>query len=123
MHGKWCGNEEKMFEEDKKIEEYIDERLLKVKDLNERKMLRELLGEVFVPFCNYIQTEYKNLEDKIGSEKENQVGDFSIKTGIIEKKKFDVTKEVMYPMVSQDMEEVKVDIKELRDAVSSNKNF
>ena len=123
MHGKWCGNEEKMFEEDKKIEEYIDERLLKVKDLNERKMLRELLGEVFVPFCDYIQTEYKNLEDKIGSEKENQVGDFSIKTGIIEKKKFDVTKEVMYPMVSQDMEEVKVDIKELRDAVSSNKNF
>lgn len=103
------------------IEKYVEQRLLEMKNLEDRKMLREVLSEVILPLYEHSQDKYKKLEDSLDNEIEACNGNFEIVTGIVDRKMFDVTNDNMQLMKAEDIEEKKVDLGEVLKALEEEK--
>jgi len=93
-----------------KLEQYIEQRLLEMKNLEDRKMLRELLREIIMPLYQHSEEKYAGLEKRICEEEECFPKSYEVITGIVERKKFDITENSMVPMNEQDCEEKKVNL-------------
>lgn len=115
--------DKKILDENIDIEKYIEQRLLEMKNLEDRKMLREILNEVILPLYGHTQDKYEKLEEKLNQEIEACNGNFEIVTGIVDRKKFDVTNDDMQLMRAEDVEEKKVDFGEVLKALQEEKSI
>ena len=112
-----------IFDDPLLIEQSIEESLLKMKSLEDRGMLREILTGTFLPLYKRMEASYKALEKRLEKEQQNFRGDFSITTGIVERERFDPTLDNMYPMVPADLEEREIDSNAILKAIQEKASF
>ena len=55
----------RFFEDGFDYKKYIDERLLDVKDIDERQQLRKIVADMLVPFYERIEEQYRQIEDRM----------------------------------------------------------
>ena len=67
-------------------EAYIEQSLLNIQDLNERKIMRQVFMDVLIPLYKFSEENYKKLEDDLYKEEECTGDSYSIVTGIIDRK-------------------------------------
>lgn len=113
---------EEVFKDKFSMEDYIQKRLLEVEKLQNREMLREILGKVFLPMCEYMEESYHDLEQRMNQENsaEKQA---AIKTAVISRKKYDMADEVFRPMLPEDCCPPQIDLIKLAEAVAAGKEY
>ncbi len=99
------------------FEKYINERLLEIKDDEERRVLKEVMRETMIPFYQQVEASYRELEDRITNGKTVEAARYEIITGIEHRSRVDVTEEAMVPMNYADLNETIIDTKELQTAL------
>lgn len=105
------------------IKEYIENRLLEMQNLEDRKLMRQVLGEVILPLYQYSEERYKELEKKILEEIQGIKPSYDIITGIVDRKKFDITSTFMKLMQPEDIEEKIVDLSEVKSALMQGRTY
>ncbi len=109
------------FEDHFDYHKYIEDRLLEVEDLNERKELKEVMRKTLLPFYEQVEEAYRLLEEKLLRKEEADRGGCHVITGLEDKRRIDVTDCNMVPMLREDMEEKKVDIAELMESMDAGR--
>lgn len=107
------------FEDDFDEQKWIHERLLEIKDLNERSAARKLAEQVLQPFYAEMQKEFRHLEDRLLLQNERE-GHIPVMTSIAPKREVDLTDPFLHPMCAEDMKEQKIAVSEILGAVKQD---
>lgn len=99
------------------FDEYLQQQLLAIEQLEDRKIMRKIFESVLVPLQEYCDEQYVSLAEKIINEK-NDSARYTIYTGLIQRQKYDVTTEDMLPMKKEDLQERKIDLTWLKSQLS-----
>lgn len=113
----------RFFEDGFDYKKYIDERLLDVKDIDERQQLRNVVADMLIPFYERIEEQYKQIEDRVYESNNVSRGNYQIIIGIQPRNKIDITDTSMFPMQAQDMEEVEVQVEDLWSSMKQQKEY
>lgn len=113
----------KFFEDGFDYKKYIDEQLLKVQDLERRSQLRNVVGDMLLPFYEHIEESYRQIEERMFDAQSESQRSFQIATCIEEKSKIDVTDTTMVPMREEDMENHEIPVQELLEALEQGKAY
>ena len=113
----------RFFEDGFDYKKYIDERLLDVKDIEERQQLRNIVADMLIPFYEHVEESYKQIEKRLFSIKNEFQGKFQIITGIQPCNKIDVTDTSMFPMRTQDMEKAEILVEDLLNAMHQGRDY
>lgn len=105
------------------FEQYMEKTLLEMQNLDDRKGMRQILQEVLIPLYQYSEKKYQQLEQNVLMEAECTKVSYNIVTGIIDRKKYDVTLEEMKLMNPDDIEEKKVNLTEAMEAIKQKKPY
>ncbi len=113
---------EEIFKDKFSMEDYIQKRLLEVENLRNRETLREILGKVFLPMCEYMEEACRGLEQRMKEENpaEKQA---AIKTAVISREKYDMAEEVFRPLLPEDCCPSQIDLIKLAGAVAAGKEY
>ncbi len=113
---------EEIFKDKCSMENYIQNRLLEVESLQNTEMLREVLGKVFLPLYEYMEASYHDLEQRMKEENpaEKQI---EIKTAVISREKYDMTEEVLRPVILEDCYPTQIDFTKLAEAMAMGKEY
>lgn len=106
--------ENNFFDKEFKFEEYLNERLMEVEDLDRRRDLKDVMRKVMLPFYEYTEKKYNCLLQKL-EEKEEKKDDYTIVIGIDSRNHIDITDETMQPINMEDMEDREIDVSDLRE--------
>lgn len=113
----------RFFEDGFDYKKYIDERLLDVKDVDERYQIRNVVADMLVPFYERIEEQYRLIEDRLFQQEGKQNGNYQIVTGIQARNRIDVTDKSMFPMRMQDLEDAEVLVEDLLSAVNHEREY
>lgn len=95
------------------MKQLITEEINKIKNLEERVVFKELLNGIFMSLHENNEAMYQQLEDKIFHEVPYESSQFSLFSSLIEKKYFDASHSVFFPMLQRDMEPIEYDLNEI----------
>lgn len=95
------------------FDEYLQQQLLAIDNLEERKIMRRIFESVLIPMQEYCDEKYISLAERMINEQEDAV-QFTIYTGLIHRQKYDVTTENMLPMKKEDLVEKQIDLSMVR---------
>lgn len=102
------------------IDQFIEKKLMELEDLHERRFARDLMTEIFQGIAKYTNDTYKELENNLCTELMANK-EFSIVTGIVPRTDIDVTNDEMFPMLEEDLKEVKLTVDDMRECLSHEK--
>ena len=111
------------FREDFEFDRYIRERLLEIEDEEERKALKDVLKETLIPFYEYVEEAYGELQNRLIQSKHTKRARNEIITGICNRNFIDITEEDMVPMQYGDLNSFCVDIEELKERMMEGKSY
>lgn len=114
---------EHFFESGFQFEQYINDRLLEVKDEGERRCLKELMRETLIPFYKHVEDSYWKLEDRLTKGQTLKNNRYEIITGVERRNKVDVTEEAMVPMDYADLHETIIDTRALRETIARGEAY
>lgn len=100
------------------MKELIQQRLKRISNLDERKMLRKVLEDVYTHIVDYNMDMYDKLEKRIYNEIDDPLEKFYIYTTIISQKDIDPISEFFHPMLEQDIEQL-FDLSKITEKLSS----
>jgi len=95
------------------FDEYLQQQLLSIENLEERRIMRRIFESVLVPLQEYCDEKYNSLQNRVLRE-QTDLGNYTIYTGLVERQKYDVTTEHMLPMKKEDLSEKFVDLSMVR---------
>lgn len=104
-------------------QKYIRERLLEVEDLEERKALKQVMGNTLLPFYEEIEAAYHRLEEKLLADEFRHRDPYQIITGIEERNRVDETDLSMSPMCPEDLTERNIQIGELLETLQAGEAY
>lgn len=84
------------------MEDYINERMMEIKQLDERVLYKEIVGELIKKLYNYSDKAYRELEERILSEDSPRQSDYAIYLTLTDLAHYDATDNFMYPMLESD---------------------
>ena len=113
----------RFFEDGFDYKKYIDERLLDMKDIDERHQLRNIVADMLIPFYEHVEASYKQIEERMFTAQSEAQGSFQVITGIQACSKIDVTDTSMFPMRMQDMGGQEIRVEDLLNAVKQGKEY
>lgn len=102
------------------MKEIIFERLRKIENLEQRQLLKDIVGGVLVNLINYQDDMNSKLENRIFAEIEDGESKTDIYVTISSKDEVDPIHEYLFPIIPADLEHKKIDMKEVLDSVSKN---
>lgn len=94
------------------MEELIQRQLQQIKDLEQRKILKEVLEQILIPFYESNQQMYQELEEKIKRELSPEIKQYDIFCTLIKKEDFPLFINQFSPVLGQDLEETEYELKE-----------
>lgn len=103
------------------MKELIIERLSRMENLEERKLLKDILNSVFVNVVDYNEQMFEKLSKDILKEIEYQEDQYTIFSSLVSRENYDPVDEFLYPMNISDTKEVIYDEKELLDNLKEKK--
>lgn len=113
----------KQQEEMQNIKEIIQKEIQSIENLEERSVFKELMEHVFLSLYETNQKMYENLEQRIEKELDYDKSRYAVKVGIMEKKFFDVSHHLFFPILESDTEPIIYQMKEIFQTVSEHRAF
>ncbi len=95
------------------MKEEIYEKLGHIGDLEERKMLKNIMEGVFLSLYEHSETMYEKLQERVFEEIEVVEGKYNIYTSIVSKSDFDPIHSFLYPMRVEDLQITTFDLDRL----------
>lgn len=105
------------------LEKYIEKSLHEIEELSNRKAMREVMEKVLLPFQNTMMEKYFALEKRILEEEDTCKQDYEIVMGIVQYSQYDITEKKMRPIISEDLEETKVDFEHVKRALETKEEL
>lgn len=102
------------------MRELILDRISKMENLEERKVLKDILNSVFVNIIDYNEEMFSNLSKEIQQEMEYQENQYTIFSSLVSKEFYDPVDDFLYPICKEDTLEKTYDSKELIDGIKNN---
>lgn len=95
------------------MKDIIIDRLNKIEDLEQRKILKNIMQGVFTNLIDYEENVFKDIEARVFNEIEDIGKKYDIYITICDKNKVDPVDEFLHPIFKEDIEDKKYDIKEM----------
>lgn len=95
------------------MKDMIMEKLNKIEDLQDRKLLKSIITGVFSSLVDYEDKRYEALKKSVFDELEDTEEKYDIYVTISKRENYDPVNGVFYPVVKSDLEEKKYDMKEI----------
>lgn len=100
----------------------IYEKLNDIKDLEDRKLLKKIMNNVFSALEDYTEEKLKVLEKRVFDEIEYKKDKYTVYSTIIKKEEIDPTNEFLYPILEEDMEDTIYETDKILESLRDNKN-
>ena len=101
------------------MKHYIEKRMLEIKNLGDRMLFKEAVGEILMSVYEYNRKAYGELEKRILDECRPVQGSYAVYTSMTDIKHFDATDTFMYPMRSSDVKKTKIEYQAIQKALSA----
>lgn len=95
------------------MKDIIMDRLNRMEDLEQRKILKNIIAGAFTNLIDYQENMYKNIEARVFNEIEDIGKMYDVYVTICHKNKVDPVDEFLYPIFKEDIEDKKYDIKQI----------
>lgn len=95
------------------MRELILEKLSKMEDLEQRKMLKDIMSVLFVNLVDYQEDSNKKLVERIFAEIKDSEKMYDIYISVCHKSDYDPVGEFLFPFFEEDVLEKKIDMKEV----------
>ncbi len=105
------------------MKDIILDRLNKMEDLEQRKILKNILMGAFDNLINHEEEMYKSLENSVFNEVEDIEGKYDVYVTLCSRKKVDPIDEFLHPMIKEDVEEKEYDIKQIFERLEKKKRY
>lgn len=105
----------RFFEDGFDYQKYIEDRLLEVGNLSERKELKEVMGRTLLPFYEQAEEAYRELEQRLFACDQKREDAYRIAIGIERRDRIDLADKSLVPMCMEDMHEHPFDIARFRE--------
>lgn len=105
------------------MKDMIIERLSKIPNLEERKLLKDILNGVFVGVVDYNEEMFQKLTKEIFEEIRYDENRYTIYTSLAERNEVDPIHEFLYPMLPEDMQEAKYEVKEIIEKLNNKQEY
>lgn len=105
------------------MRDLILEKLSKMEDLEQRKMLKDIMSSLFTNLVDYQEAAVNNLKDRIFSEVEDSEKKYDIYITISHKSDIDPVSEFLFPFFAEDTLEKKIDMKEIVNSISKKEQM
>ena len=115
--------EEYFFKADFRFDKYVNERLMEISDEGERRALKEIVRETIIPFYEYSESVYHELEKNLQPSYKSMDNGFEIITGIAHKESVDMLDDAMFPMKYSDLGDGVIDVKELKAHIANEEPY
>ncbi len=102
------------------MKEIIFERLRKIENLEQRQLLKDIVGGVLVNLINYQEEMNSKLENRIFNEIEDRESKTDIYVTLSSKDEVDPIHDYLFPIIPANLEQHKIDMKEVLDSFSKN---
>ncbi|MCX7746233.1 MAG: normocyte-binding protein [Clostridia bacterium] len=105
------------------MKDIILDRLSKMEDLEQRKLLKNIMAGFFTNLIDYQETMNKSLEERVFAEVEDVQKKYDVYVTVCHKNDVDPVDAFLYPVFPEDMEDTNFDLKEIakkleeRDAI------
>ncbi len=103
------------------MEGYIEKRMLEIKDLQQRLLYKEIVGDILNKVYRYQEQAHRQLEERILNETSTKQSDYAIYVTLTDRAHYDATDSFMYPMKPEDTKEHTVTIHDVKLAVQDHK--
>lgn len=103
------------------MEEYVKKRMLEIPQLEERKLYKEIVGNLITELYRYNERAYKELEERILAESIPQETDYSIYLTMTDRGHYDETDEFLYPMQEEDTKKKEISYEEISLSLAEGK--
>lgn len=114
---------QRLFEDNFNMKEYVDKRVLQIKDLEQRKLLKDTLSQLFYEYYNYVGEEFEKLGDKVFREIDTDIKKYTIYTSLIPRDQYDETEEAYTPMLGGDRTKREIDANEMAQKVKGGCSY
>lgn len=117
-----CKGTDAMSKENSSMKDIIYDRLSKMEDLEQRKMLKDIMSGFFSNLTEYQVTANMNLEARIFNEIEDSEMKYNIYFTVCEKNNVDPVDDFLYPVFPDDMDEIKFDMNAILEGLRNNED-
>ncbi len=109
--------------ENNDMKDLIVERLSKMEDLEQRKLLKDIVSGFFSNLIDYQQTANKNLEARVFNEIKDMEKNYDVYVTVCNKNDIDPVDEFLYPVFPEDVIDKRINMKEIVEALQKNKEI
>lgn len=103
------------------MKRYIEKRMMEITVLDDRRLFKEVVGEILMSVYSYNQEAYQKLEQRILQECSLSQSKYAVYTSLTDITRFDATDTFMYPMIPEDTQETKIEYQDIQDALTEKK--
>jgi hypothetical protein len=105
------------------MKDMIIERLSKIPNLEERKLLKDILNGVFVGVVGYNEEMFQKLTREIFEEIRFDENRYTIYTSLAERNEVDPIHEFLYPMLTEDIKDTEYEVKEMVEKLENKQEY
>lgn len=102
------------------MKDIIIDKLSKMEDLEQRKILKDIISGVFLNLIDYQESFNKNLEERVFSEIEDKEKRYDVYVTVNNIDNIDPVDDFLYPIISTDLEEKKNDAGKIYEKLIKN---
>ena len=95
----------------------VNKKIEKISELQDRVLLKKLIQSVFLSLEQYTKEKYNRIEERVFDEISVEREKYNIFSTICNKEELDETSESFYPMIADDVLEIKYDVESIRKAL------
>jgi len=104
------------------MKEHWQERLLKIEDLNERRILRDILLSAFTNIEDYTNIQLEAIKQRVFEENKPEQDQYDIYTSVVAGSDYDPISDFLFPMNEEDLQELPIAEADLTEGLeTSNK--
>jgi hypothetical protein len=100
------------------MRDIIIEKLNKMEDLEQRKLLKDIMSGFFINLIDYQETMNRNLEERVFSEIDDVERNYDVYMTVCIRDKVDPVDEFLFPVFREDVEEKKYDMGEIAKKIN-----
>ena len=112
-----------LFDDDFDMENYLRDRMLKMDNLSNRELFKEVIMDLMMNFYAHTRKEYQALEKRVFDEAPRAMHLPALVTGICAKKEYDFTDKHLFPMFLGDLERTDVVVSDMLAAQHDKNPF
>lgn len=101
----------------------VNKKIEKISELQDRVLLKKLIQSVFLSLEQYTKEKYNRIEERVFDEISVEREKYNIFSTICNKEELDETSESFYPMIEDDVLEIKYDVESIRKALSNKEEI